>query len=46
MVLGRPDKEHGGLVDVVTVGPDLAVGVEGLNGRLVAEPSLDGLDQP
>ena len=36
---------HGGAVLVVTVWPEVTVGVEGLHGRLVAEPSLDGLDR-
>jgi len=36
---------HGGAGLVITVGPEVAVGVEGLHGRLVAEPSLNGLDR-
>ena len=36
---------NGGAGLVVAVGPEVAVGVEGLHGRLVPEPSLDGLDR-
>ena len=36
---------HRGAGLVVTVWPEVAVGVEGLHGRLVAKPSLNGLDR-